>query len=683
MSKIQKEFSQEKSAGDNPDSLPKEINPEAHGQTATDESNPEQVQLADLQEVERRYQTVFEAAPIAIAIANAAGYFLEVNDAFIKMLGYSRQEIGKISFVDITHPDDREETQRLSMAVRDRKINFYRNEKRYLKKNGDVVWVIVRVTAIRDNDGSIKYWLGLLEDITEHKKAKDALRQSEEKYRSILQGIEEGYFEVDLAGNFTFFNKAMHKILGFTPEELLGTSNREYTRKETAKKIFRVFNRVYHTGRPARVLNYEITTKDGRKKILEVSTSLMRDSNHKPIGFRGLALDVTEHLVVEREKERMAAQIQQAQKMEAIGTLAGGIAHDFNNLLMGFQGNLSLMLMEMSPDNPYYDFLTNMEDYVKRGSDLTRQILGFARGGKYEVRPTNLNDLLEKSSRMFGRTKKEIMIHKRFQENPWPVEVDRGQIEQVLLNLFVNAWQAMPSGGDIYLSTENVTLKKEDWDKPYALQQGQYVKVSVTDTGVGMDKATLERIFEPFFTTKEVSRGTGLGLASAYGIIKNHSGMIDVTSQQGDGTTFTIYLPKSNKDFLEERPTVEKTIEGRETILLVDDEEMITDIGGKMLKKLGYRVVLAESGRNAMKIFEKLHSRIDLVILDMIMPDMGGSETFDQLKAISPDMKVLLSSGYSLDGQASQIMKRGCNGFIQKPFNLKHFSQKVREILDE
>ena len=808
MFKIKKEFKIQDGPQDNPEPASEGIDAGAHARTAAGESNPEQVQLADLQEGERRFQTVFEAAPIGIAIANPRGYFVEANDAFIKMLGYSRQEIGKFTFVDITHPDDRAETQGLSQAVRDGKINFYRSKKRYLKKNGDVAWVIVRVTAIRDNDGSIKYWLGLMEDITDHKKAKEALaesekkfrmlfessaegilvaqiedqkfhyanrticnmlgygpeeltrmgvqdihpkedlpfvldefkalargekglaenipclhkdgtkifvninstkmlidgvdcnvglfkniserlkseealRQSEEKYRSILEGIEEGYFEVDLAGNFTFFNEALHKILGFTLEELLGTNNREYTSKETAKKIFRVFNRVYNTGRPARVLNYEITTKDGSKKILELSTSLMQDSNHKPIGFRGIARDVTENLTAEKEKERMAAQIRQAQKMEAIGTLAGGIAHDFNNLLMGFQGNLSLMLMEMSPDNPYFEFLTNMEDYVKRGSDLTRQILGFARGGKYEVKPTNLNDLLEKSSQMFGRTKKEIMIHKRFQKNPWPVEVDRGQIEQVLLNLFVNAWQAMPSGGDIYLSTENVTLKKEDWDKPYALQQGQYVKISVGDSGVGMDKATLERIFEPFFTTKEVSRGTGLGLASAYGIIKNHSGMIDVTSQKGDGTTFTIYLPKSNKDFLEERPAVEKTIEGMETILLVDDEEMITDIGGKMLKKLGYRVVLAESGRKALKIFEKLHSRIDLVILDMIMPDMGGSETFDHLKAIAPDIKVLLSSGYSIDGQASQIMKRGCNGFIQKPFNLKHFSQTVREILDE
>jgi len=260
--------------------------------------------------------------------------------------------------------------------------------------------------------------------------------------------------------------------------------------------------------------------------------------------------------------------------------------------------------------------------------------------------------------------------------------VDRGQIEQVLLNLFVNAWQAMPSGGEIFISTENVTPKEDDPDRPYALNQGEYVRISVADTGAGMDKDTLERIFEPFYTTKEVSRGTGLGLASAYGIIKNHNGLIDVTSKPGLGATFTIYLPISNKDFLAERPAVEKPIAGRETILLVDDEEMITDIGGKMLKKLGYRVVLADSGRKALRLFDKLHGKIDLVILDMIMPEMGGSETFDQLKAISPDIKVLLSSGYSLDGQASQIMKRGCRGFIQKPFNLKHFSKKVREILD-
>ena len=808
MPKIKKEFKIKDGPQDNPEPASEGIDAGAHARTAAGQSNPEQVQLADLQEGERRFQTVFEAAPIGIAIANPQGYFVEVNDAFIKMLGYSRQEMGNITFVDITHPDDRAETQGLSQAVRDGKINFYRTEKRYLKKNGDPVWAVVRATAIRNDDGSIKYWLGLMVDITEHKKAKEALaesekkyrmlfessavgilvaqiedqkfnyanfticnmlgygpeeltrmgvndihpqedlpfvldefkalargekrlaenipclckdgtkifvninstimeidgiesnvgffqniserlkseealRQSEEKYRNVLEGIEEGYFEVDLAGNFTFFNDSMAKITGFPSKELMGSNNRDLTSQKTAKKIFQVFNRVYRTGRSARVLNYEIITKDGSKKILEVSASLMRNSDQKPIGFRGLARDVSEQLIAENEKDRMATQIRQAQKMEAIGTLAGGIAHDFNNLLMGFQGNLSLMLMEMSPDNPYYDYLTNMEDYVKRGSDLTRQILGFARGGKYEVRPTNLNDLLEQSSQLFGRTRKEILIHKKFQKNPWAVEVDRGQIEQVLLNLFVNAWQAMPTGGDIFLETENVTLKEEDWDKPYALNQGEYVKIAVADTGVGMDKSTLERIFEPFFTTKEVSRGTGLGLASAYGIIKNHNGMIEVTSDMGHGTTFTIYLPKSDKDFLEERPAIEKAIKGREIIMLVDDEEMVAEVGQKMLQKLGYRVILAQSGQKAIQIFEKLHSRIDLVILDMIMPEMGGSETFDHLKAIAPDIKVLLSSGYAIDGQASQIMERGCNGFIQKPFSLKHFSQKIREILDE
>ena len=808
MPEIKKEFKIKDGPQDNPEPASEGIDAGAHARTAAGESNPEQVQLADPQEGERRFQTVFEAAPIGIAIANPQGYFVEVNDAFIKMLGYSRQEMGNITFVDITHPDDRAETQGLSQAVRDGKINSYRTEKRYLKKNGDPVWTVVRATAIRNDDGSIKNWLGLMVDITGHKKAKEALaesekkyrrlfessavgilvaqiedqkfnyanfticnmlgygpeeltrmgvndihpqedlpfvldefkalargekrlaenipclckdgtkifvninstimqidgiecnvgffqniserlkseealRQSEEKYRNVLEGIEEGYFEVDLAGNFTFFNGSMAKITGFPSKELMGSNNRDLTSQKTAKKIFQVFNRVYRTGRSARVLNYEIITKDGSKKILEVSASLMRNSDQKPIGFRGLARDVSEQLIAEKEKERMATQIRQAQKMEAIGTLAGGIAHDFNNLLMGFQGNLSLMLMEMSPDNPYYDYLTNMEDYVKRGSDLTRQILGFARGGKYEVRPTNLNDLLEQSSQLFGRTRKEILIHKKFQKNPWAVEVDRGQIEQVLLNLFVNAWQAMPTGGDIFLETENVTLKEEDWDKPYTLNQEKYVKIAVADTGVGMDKRTLGRIFEPFFTTKEVSRGTGLGLASAYGIIKNHNGMIEVTSDMGHGTTFTIYLPKSAKGFLEERPAIERAIKGREIIMLVDDEEMVAEVGQKMLQQLGYRVILAQSGQKAIQIFEKLHSRIDLVILDMIMPEMGGSETFDHLKAIGPDIKVLLSSGYAIDGQASQIMERGCNGFIQKPFSLRHFSQKIREILDE
>jgi two-component system cell cycle sensor histidine kinase/response regulator CckA len=641
------------------------------------------IDLAELKENERRFRTVFESAPIGIAIASPQGYFLQVNESFSRMLGYDHNEITQLTFLDITHPEDRPQTSEFSRKVADGLINSYTAEKRYLKKDGQSIWGIVRATAVRDRNKAVKYWLGLVEDISERKKAEQTIRESEEKYRNILEEIEEGYFEADLKGNLTFCNGAMCKILGYSADELRVKNHRNYTSRKTARKIFRIFRQVYRTGRSARILNYEVFTKDGTKKILYLSASLKRDTDRKIIGFRGIVQDVTDQLIAEKQREQLVTQMLHAQKMEAIGTLAGGIAHDFNNLLMGFQGNLSLMLMDVDAAHPHYDFLINMEQYVKKGSELTRQILGFARGGKYEVRPTDLNDLLEKSAEMFSRTKREIPIHKNLQPELWRVEVDRGQIEQVLLNIFVNAWQAMPEGGKLFLETENIVLQKGDYHKPYALNPGRYVRISVTDTGIGMDKATRERVFEPFFTTKEVGRGTGLGLASAYGIIKNHNGIIDVESQKGRGTTFRIYLPTSNKEIIQDDDAKGQTLTGRETILLVDDEEMIADIGRRMLEKLGYNVLSADSGKKALSIYEAQGDRIGLVILDMIMPDMGGSETFDQLKAMDPDVRVLLSSGYSLNDQASQIMQRGCSGFIQKPFNLEKISQKIREILDK
>lgn len=631
---------------------------------------------------EERFRTVFEAAPLGIAIADARGYILEGNDVFFRLLGYDPNEIKKLTFMDITHPDDREETRKLSRKARDGKINSYQTENRYLKKNGDTLWGIVRATAIKDNDGHLLYWLGLIEDITQQKAAKEALEKSGRRYRNILESIEEGYFEVDLKGDFTFFNDQVCEIIGYPRQELMGMNNRQYTKPATARKMFQLFNQIFKTGEPAKIANYEIIRKDGSKKILEGSASLMRNSDNEPSGFRGILRDVTDRIQAEKEKERLESQVLHAQKMEAVGTLAGGIAHDFNNLLMGFQGNISLMLMDLDEEHPHSEFLHNMERYVKRGSELTRQILGFARGGKYQVKTINLNDLINKSADMFSRTKKEITIHKKFQEDLWSVEVDQGQIEQVLLNLFVNSWQAMPGGGNLFLETENVTLEENDYDKPYAISPGRYIRISISDTGIGMDKATQERIFEPFFTTKGVGRGTGLGLASTYGIIKNHNGIINVYSEKGHGATFRIYLPASKKQVIKEKARPESLEVGTEMILLVDDEEMVADIGKDMLEKLGYKILVAHGGTQAIKIFNANRDQVKLVILDMIMPDMSGGETFNRLKAIKPDAKILLSSGYSLNGRASKIMQQGCNGFIQKPFNLKQISRKIRKILD-
>jgi len=382
------------------------------------------------------------------------------------------------------------------------------------------------------------------------------------------------------------------------------------------------------------------------------------------------------------ERKRLEVQLQQSQKMEAIGTLAGGLAHDFNNLLTGIQGRTSLMLLDKDSSHPDFEHLKEIEVYVRSAADLTKQLLGFARGGKYEVTSTNLNDLIQKTSHMFGRTQKEINIHNKYQQGLWMTEVDYGQIDQVLLNILVNAWQAMPGGGELYIETENVLLD-ENYVKPFAVGAGRYVKISITDTGVGMVEATRKRIFEPFFTTKEMGRGTGLGLASAYGIIKNHGGFINVYSKKGEGTTFNIYLPASKRKTIRKNKLNDEVLKGHETVLLIDDEDIIVEVGTQLLESLGYKVFIARSGREAIDVYRENKEKIDVIILDMIMPDMSGSDTYDRLREINPDSKIILSSGYSINGQAAEILGRGCNGFFQKPFNLEQLSQKIREILDE
>jgi CheY-like chemotaxis protein len=365
-----------------------------------------------------------------------------------------------------------------------------------------------------------------------------------------------------------------------------------------------------------------------------------------------------------------------------LGTLAGGIAHNFNNVLMGIQGRASLMLIDKDPSHPDFEHLKGIEEYVQNAAGLTKDLLGFARGGKYEVRPTNLNELIKHENRMFAQTKKEIRIYGKYDKSLWNVKVDQGQMRQALLNLYLNAWQAMPGGGDLYVKTENVTID-ENYVKPFEIKAGQYVKISVTDKGIGMDEATTEKIFDPFFSTQEIGKGTGLGLASVYGIVKNHGGFINVYSEKGKGTNFSIYLPVLEKEITEEKKPSREVLKGKGGILLVDDEQMIIDVGKQLVEKLGYRVITAKSGKEAIDVYNEKRNDIDIVILDMIMPGMGGGETYDRLKETNPDIKVLLSSGYSINGQAREILDRGCNGFIQKPFNMKEISHKIKGILEQ
>jgi two-component system cell cycle sensor histidine kinase/response regulator CckA len=388
---------------------------------------------------------------------------------------------------------------------------------------------------------------------------------------------------------------------------------------------------------------------------------------------QGVLRDIT-------EQERLQEQLQKAERMQSIGTLAGGIAHDFNNLLMGIQGRTSLMLADVEKSHSFYAQLHGIEDHVKRAVDLTNQLLGFAMGGKYQVAPADLNHLIRENASMFGRTKKELSINFKLQENIWPAEVDKNQIDQVLLNLYVNAWQAMPGGGELYIQTKNCRLD-ERCVKPFNVEPGKYVEISVRDSGVGMDEETRKRIFDPFFTTKERGRGTGLGLASAYGIIKNHDGIISARSEKGKGATFTIYLPASDRPVSEIEIAPEEQLSGSGTILLIDDEEMILDVGKALLEKLGYRVLAADGGRQGLEIYRRNSAEIELVILDMIMPEMNGAETYERLKEMDPRVKVLFSSGYTMSSVAKDILKQGSHSFIQKPFDLKKLSHTVRQSL--
>jgi PAS domain S-box-containing protein len=512
--------------------------------------------------------------------------------------------------------------------------------------------------------------------------ADEALRESDKKYRSILESIEEGCFEIDLEGNLTFFNEPLCRILGYSRAELEGMSIAVFATRDTIKKNERLFAQVQRTGEPIIVAEYEAIQKNGRHVPLELSASLISNPESQPIGFRGVLRDVTERKRTEDEHRKLETQLQQAQKMESIGTLAGGIAHDFNNILMGIQGNTSLMFLKIDSAHPNFEKAKNIERYVQNGTELTKQLLGFARRGKYLVKATDLNEILQKSSTLFGRTKKEIQIHTRLAKDIWTAEVDQGQIDQVLLNLYVNAAQAMPDGGNLYLETENVVLD-HTYVKPYKVEPGKYVKISVADNGVGINKENQKRIFEPFFTTKEMGRGTGLGLASVYGIIKNHGGYINVYSEKNQGTRFTIYLPASEKEVIDEQEPMATITKGTGTILLIDDEEMIIDIGEELLMELGYKVLIAQSGSEALVVYADNAESIDLVIMDMIMPGMGGGEAYDRLKKINPEVKVLLSSGYSINGQASRILERGCDGFIQKPFHMKQLSEKIHGIISK
>ncbi len=516
-----------------------------------------------------------------------------------------------------------------------------------------------------------------------HRRAEAALRDSEERYRTVLDAIVDGYYEVDHAGAMLHCNGALLELLGYGRDELIGLNNREYMDSDNAARVFETFNRVWSTGEPAKAFGWKLRRKDGRAVPVEASISLVRSATGDPIGFRGIVRDVSERLRAEEERERLEIQLWHAQRMESLGRLAGGIAHNFNNLLMGIQANADLVAAELGPTGEAAERLRTIATLVEGGSRLTAQLLGYARSGLHEVRAIDLNRLASRTLDTFSVARREIRIRQQLDPAVPAVRADWTQLEQVLLNLLVNAADAMPRGGELVVSTGEVT-EASLTGRGYVVEPGRYVQLTVTDSGVGMDAATLERIFEPFFTTKGGSGGTGLGLSSAYGIVKAHRGYIDAFSEPGQGTTFLILLP-ATEEAPEEPPGVppvtRRVQTGRGAVLVVDDDPAVLRATEAMLRRLGYTPVSASSGAEAVATIQAGRPRCAAVILDLILPDMRGGDVFDALKAIEPDLRVLLSSGYSEDGEAAEILDRGCDAFLQKPYSMEQLAAVLSALM--
>lgn len=595
-----------------------------------------------------RFQRLINKNADAIIVVNRSGTIRYVNPAAETLFNrYSEELIGTNFGFPMVHGESTE-------------IDIFRKQKEK---------AIAEMRVVETEWENEPVYLASLRDISDRKRTEEALRRYERiiaysKDMMCLIGRDYVFQEANSAFSEKF-KKHTSRVVGRNVSEIFGTSIFE-------KKLKSRINRCLSGEELNHQLWFDFPVQ--KQRYIDIAFCPYFDSDDAITGVIINIRDITDTKTLEE-------QLQQSQKMESIGTLAGGIAHDFNNMLMGIQGRASLMLMSTDSDHTLIEHIRGIEEIVASAANLTKQLLGFARGGKYNVVATNLNELIQKNLEMFSRTKKEIEIHTRYEPKPWTVEVDRTQFSQVFLNLFVNAWQAMPEGGTLFIQSENIRLD-DHITQPFDAESGNFVKISLTDTGIGMDKATRQRIFDPFFTTKKKQRGSGLGLASTYGIIRNHGGFIDVFSEKDKGTTFTIYIPASEKNAIEEKVSSGMILNGHETILLVDDEPIVIDVGRSILEKMGYNVITARNGKEALQSYSQNKGNIDLVILDMIMPGMSGRKIFEKLQSFDPEIKVILSSGYSLNGQAEQILSKGCNGFIQKPFTTEKLSQKIRDILD-
>ena len=640
-----------------------------------------------LLENEREYRSVFENTGTATIIVEEDMTISKINAKAEEMAGYSKHEIeGKMKSSDFVAPEDLSRIAEYHEARRNQK-NEYPSEYTFklVDKHGNPKHVFIQTSMIPGTSRSIASII----DITSRVQAENALRRSEEKYRNILESIEEGYFEIDLVGNLTFFNSSLCSIMGHSSEELTQINYKKYSGPEPVEKIIQVFDQISRTNHPLVLTDLDINWKDGRSVTIDLSATPIKDTDGKIIGFRGLMRDVSERKRSEQERRKLERKLQQAKKMKAIGTLAGGVAHDLNNILSGIVSYPDLILIDLPKDSPLVDPIKTIQDSGKKAAAIVQDLLTLARRGVSISEILNLNDVINEylESPQLAKLKSfyplaEVQTH--LDSALLNIKGSPVHLLKTVMNLVSNAAEAMPDGGKIQIKAENQYV-----DKPITgyddVEEGDYVVLTVSDTGVGIPQEEISQIFEPFYTKKVMGRsGTGLGMAVVWGTVKDHKGYIHVQSDPGKGTTFKLYFPVTREQNAENQHS-QKSVDCQgqgESILVVDDVKEQREIASKILTQLGYCVKTAKNGQEAVALLEK--ETADLVVLDMIMPlGIDGLETYKRIIELHPSQKAIIASGYSETDRVKEAQALGAGKYVKKPYTVKKIGLAVKAELQK
>ncbi len=649
---------------------------------ARDVSEKKRMEKA-FEERENLYRTLFENAEDGIFLMEK-DVFVDCNPKALEMFRCKKRDIiykPPYLFSPETQADGRpsyeKALEKIEAALEGTPQQFEWQHKRL---DGTVFDTIVSLFRIEVKRRPLL--VAMVHDTTAQKEALKALRESEQKYREVVENANVIILRYRPDGYITFINKFGEEFFGYSREELVGKSNIVGTvipaTGENSEKLKAMFRNICR--RPWEYYENDNinVTKDGREVIVSWRNQPILDEKGNLKEILSIGADITK--VKKLEKELL-----QMKKMEAIETLAGGIAHDFNNIIGGMMGYLSLLKEQHTPDEPHYAILEKIEHATEQTSELVKQLLAFSRRGKMERNPVDFNETIQNVLKILSRSiSRKIDIEVKLQKDLPLTEGDPSQMEQVIMNLCVNAAQAMPNGGKLTLETRSVASKDLPHDLIGQDRYENYILISISDTGIGVEKSMKERIFEPFFTTKELGQGTGLGLSTAYGIVKNHGGEIRVDSEVGKGTTFSVYLPAkyNSSRRTEEEPEKSKgTVRGKGKILVVDDEDVFREMMKDVLGYLGYEVFSSQNGEEGIQTYKEHQDEIDLVILDMNMPVMDGKEMFRELRKINPNVKALLATGFALDGEVHELMNEGVMGFIQKPFMIEDISMAIDALL--